>query len=368
MERLIVFGGSFDPIHNGHLRIAQAASMALNADVVFVPARTPRWKTPEASPEDRLAMLRLAIDGPTSGAFYIDTIELDRKAPEDYSIDTVRALQKKNPKRRLCLLIGADQVNEFPRWHEAKALSEEADICFVRRQGFPIDPEIVNEYRMTPIDYDKAGPVSSSAVRSLQSIDIPAKVLNYIEKHGLYFMKRIASYMQPDRFAHSVSVAHLALAIAEKNQVMDAPGAYIAGLLHDIGKDMPEDQARAIVKENFPPFADYPAWALHQFTGCYLAKKDFGIADEMVLDAIEFHCTGKAHMPPLGKIIYSADKIEPTRGYDSAKFINGCLKNYYVGFLTVLAENKRFMTEKGYNMNIGLANQCFDLYLGDKNK
>jgi len=363
MERLIVFGGSFDPIHNGHLRIAQAASFALNADVVFVPARTPRWKQPEASAEDRLAMLKLAINGPTSGAFYISTVELDRHSPEDYSIDTIRALQKKNPKCRLCLLIGADQVNEFPRWHEAKALSEEADICFVKREGFPIDPTIVQTYHLTPINYDKAGPVSSSAVRSLQSIDVPQPVLTYIEEHNLYFMKKIAERVSPDRLEHSLSVAHLALAIAERNHVIDPKAAYVAGMLHDIGKDLPEEEARKIMKENYPAYADYPSWALHQFTGCYLAKKEFGITDENVLEAIEYHCTGKAHMPPLGKIIYSADKIEPTRGYDSSKLITACLKNYYVGFLKVLQENKRFMISKGYNMNIPLAQECFDLYL-----
>lgn len=366
MERLIVFGGSFDPVHNGHIRIAQAASLALNADVVFVPARSPRWKTTEATPEDRLAMLKKAIGGRTSGAFYIDPIELERNSPEDYSIDTIRALQKKNPKRRLCLLIGADQVNEFPRWHEAKALSQEADICFVRREGFVLNDNIIREYHMSAIDYDKAGAVSSSAVRNLQSIDIPAPVLQYIEDHKLYFMKRIGTYLSKERLAHSIQVAHLSLAIAKRNQVIGADGAYIAGILHDIGKGLPEERARQIMKDNFPQYADYPAWALHQFTGNYLAKTDFGITDENILDAIEFHCTGKAHMPPLGKIIYSADKIEPTRGYDSSKLINECLKNYYVGFLAVLAENRRFMSGEGYNMEIPLANDCFSLYLGGK--
>lgn len=366
MERLIVFGGSFDPIHNGHLRVAQAASFALNADVVFVPARSPRWKTTEATPDDRLAMLRKAIEGRTSGAFYIDTVELDRHSKEDYSIDTIRILQKKNPKRRLCLLIGADQVNEFPRWHEAKALSEEADVCFVRREGFILNKNIIREYHMSAIDYDRAGSVSSSSVRNLQSIDIPAPVLTYIEDHKLYFMKKVGAYLSKERLAHSLQVAHLSLAIAQKNQIAEADGAYIAGILHDIGKDLSEEKARQIMKESFPLYASYPSWALHQFTGSFLAKRDFGITDENILDAIEFHCTGKAHMPPIGKIIYSADKIEPTRGYDSSKLITECLKNYYVGFLAVLAENRRFMISEGYNMDIALANDCFALYLGGK--
>lgn len=366
MERLIVFGGSFDPVHNGHIRIAQAASFALNADVVFVPAKTPRWKTTEASAEDRLAMLRLAIDGPTSGAFYISTVELEGGDEENHSIDTIRALQKKNPKKRLSLLIGSDQVNEFPRWIEAKELAKEADIVYVRRQGVPVDEGIVKEYAMTAIDYDKAGEVSSSAIRGLESLDLPAPVLGYIEKHGLYFMKKVEPYLSKNRLAHSLSVAHLALAIATSNHIDHPARAYVAGLLHDIGKNLAEADARKIVQESYPEYADYPAWALHQFTGAYLAKKDFGVSDGAVLDAIEFHCTGKPHMPPLGKILYSADKIEPTRGYDSSKMISACLKDYYLGFLKVLYENRKFMLGKGYDMDIPLSNECFALYLGGK--
>ncbi|MCI1244959.1 MAG: nicotinate (nicotinamide) nucleotide adenylyltransferase [Bacilli bacterium] len=367
MERLIVFGGSFDPIHNGHLRIAQAASFALNADVVFVPARKPRWKTTEASAADRLAMLKIALASSGSGAFYIDTVELDGDAEENYSIDTVRYLQRKNPKKRLYLLIGADQVNAFPRWREAKALSRESDVCYIRRDGVPVDEETVAAFHMRAIDYDKAGSVSSSSVRELRSLDIPAKVLGYIESHGLYFMKKVIPRLSKERLIHSVSVARLGFAIAERNGIASADKAYVAGLLHDLGKSLPEEEARKIVRDNFPSaYADYPAWALHQFTGRYLAEKDFGIADQAALDAIEFHCTGKAHMPPLGKIIYSADKIEPTRGYDSSKMIHECLKDYYMGFLTVLSENRKFLMEKGYDMDIPLSKECFDMYLGGK--
>lgn len=365
MERLIVFGGSFDPVHNGHIRIAQAASLALNADVVFVPAAHPRFKETNASPADRLAMLKLAVASSTSGSFYVDPLEIKRNAPEDYSLDTIRELAKKNPKRKLVLLIGADQVNEFPRWHEAATLAQEAEIAFVSRDGIAVDENIVSEFHMTRLTYDKAGPVSSTAVRNLQSIDVPPKVLEYIETHNLYFMKKVASYLSESRFAHSLSVAHLALLIATRNRIINPESAYIAGLLHDIGKGLTEADAREIVKREFPEYAAYPAWSLHQFTGSYLAKKDFGITDEAVLDAIAYHCTGKPHMSPLAKIIYSSDKIEPTRGYDSTKMINKCLKNYYVGFLTVLSENQKFMKEKGYDMNIPLSQACFDLYLGE---
>ena len=61
MANYIIYGGSFDPIHNGHLRIARAATLKLNADVIFVPARSPRWKECEASAEDRLKMMKLVL-------------------------------------------------------------------------------------------------------------------------------------------------------------------------------------------------------------------------------------------------------------------------------------------------------------------
>jgi nicotinate-nucleotide adenylyltransferase len=96
-----------------------------------------------------------------------------------------------------------------------------------------------------------------------------------------------------------------------------------------------------------------------------LAQKEFGITDESVLDAIEFHCTGKAHMPPLTKVIYSADKIDPTRGYDSNRMIDACLKNYYVGFLGVLKSNEKFLQKAGELERTPLSDSCRDLYLGE---
>jgi nicotinate-nucleotide adenylyltransferase len=365
MEKIIIYGGSFDPIHNGHLRLARAASLRLNADVVFVPAKDPRWKKPEASALERVDMLHLALDHDGSGAFSIDLCEMTRGGNVTYSIDTVHEFQKRYPKRELYWLLGADEVNSFPKWKAPEEIAKAVQLVYVPRPDVEVDPEIVKKYQMLKLDYTLSGEVSSSAVRNLASIDVPLSVLDYIEKNHLYFMAKLERFISGKRLAHSLSVAHLALAIAQKNKLLSPEKAYVAGLLHDLGKHLTEKESRDIVKEHFPDYAAYPSWCLHQFTGAYLAEKEFGIHDPAILDAIEFHCTGKAHMPPLSKVIYSSDKIDPSRGYDSSKMIEACLRNYYVGFLKVLKENEKFLKKEGELESTPLSDECRDLYLGE---
>src|SRR5574344_26535 len=346
METLIIFGGSFDPIHNGHLRIAHAASSLLNADIVFVPARGPRWKEPATEPEQRLEMLKIALKSDNSAAFSIDLFEMKSSAEVNYTIDTVRYFKKKYPDRHLYLLIGADQVNAFPKWQDPEGICALATPLYVSRPDVVLDDSVLSRFKMRRLPYDKSGSVSSSAIRSLQSVDLPIPVRDYIEKHDLYYMAKLKAMEKPSRLIHSISVANLAYFIAQKNRCEDYQNAYIAGLLHDVGKDVPLPKAREILKANFPEYADSPDWCIHQFVGAYLANHDFGITNRNILDAIEFHATGKPHMSPIGKIIYSSDKIEPTRGYDSQELINECLKNYYVGFLAVLAANREYLQEQ----------------------
>lgn len=363
MERLVIFGGTFDPIHKGHLRIAHHASLILNSDVVFVPAKIPRWKNPEAGVENRIEMLNIALKQDSSPSFFMDLCEIERPGNVTYSIDTVEYFKKKYSNKELFLLIGADEVNKFSDWREAKKLSELAKIVFVNRPDIEIDKNILNKYKIISLNFFESGAVSSSAVRSLQSVDIPSGVLKYIEDNDLYFMKRLHSYLKDRRLNHSLSVAHVAYAIAKANKLPDPGKAYIAGILHDIGKELDKKEAFQIMEKEFSEYASYPEFSYHQFTGAYLAKKEFGIKDEAIIDAIKYHCTGKAHMSPLAKIIFAADKIEPTRGYDSSSLISDCLNNYYVGFLHVIKENARFLDSKGGSATTELSKQCYDEYL-----
>lgn len=366
MESLIIYGGSFDPIHNGHLRIARAASMLLNADVVFVPAKSPRWKTPESTPKQRLEMLQLALRKEGSPSFYIDLFEMRDKGDVSYTVDLVRHMALTHKNTKLYLLIGADSVNTFPQWKDVDEIVKYATPLYVSRPGVALDDEVLARFKMQRLTYDGSGTVSSTAVRNLTELDIPLCIREYIEKHDLYYMRKLRSLMSPKRLSHSLSVANLAYSVAVRNKFPDPRKAYVAGLLHDVGKELDKEDVKKIMQERYGEYASFPEWTHHQFVGAFLAQTIFGMKDPDIIDAISCHATGKAHMSPLAKVIYSTDKIEPTRGFDSRKLIDACHHNYYVGFMTVLAANKEFLSSKGYEVDNPLTRQCFDLYLGEE--
>ncbi|MCR5349190.1 MAG: nicotinate (nicotinamide) nucleotide adenylyltransferase [Bacilli bacterium] len=367
MESLIIYGGAFDPIHNGHLRIARAASMMLNADVVFVPTRVPRWKTPEATAKQRVEMLQLALKTDGSPAFSLDLFEMKSHSENSYSIDLVRHMALTHKNTKLYLLIGADEVNSFPNWKDPDKICELATPLYVARPGVDIDDAVLAQYKMQRLPYDGSGPVSSTKVRNLQDMDIPLAIRDYIENNGIYYMAKLKGMLSEHRYAHSVSVANLAYSIAAKNRVEEYRKAYAAGLLHDCGKQIDEETATRIMTERYPEFCSMPKWTHHQFIGAFLAETVFGIKDPIILDAISSHATGRAHMPPISKIIYASDKIEPLRGFDSSKLIAACYRNYYVGFMTVLGANKEYLESKGYAVDNPMTKACFELYLGEEN-
>lgn len=364
MEKLIIFGGSFDPVHRGHLRIARAAAIAKNADVVFVPTKEARWKHHEAKSRDRVNMLKIAIQEGGFSSFYVDECEINRPGNVTYSVDTVKYFHKKFPKKKLYFLLGADQVALFKEWKDPEIIASLATPLCVSRDGHELDQEIVKEFAMEILPFSKAGEVSSTDIRNLRSLDIHPGVLSYIEEHNLYYMSVLSESMNERRLIHSLSVASLAYDIALCNRFPNPRKAYVAGLIHDIAKDLPESDLRRIIEGNYQDYKDFPDYSLHQFAAPYMAKALFGIDDPEIIEAILFHCTGKAHLSALGKVIYSADKIEPGRGYNSKGLIKACKKNYYAGFLKVLAANEEFLASKGKTMDNKLSEECRFFYLG----
>jgi len=135
VERIGLFGGTFDPPHVGHLALAEWARERLRLDrVLFVPAGAPPHKRPDAvsSAADRLAMTRLAVRG--NPAFQVSTLELRRGGPS-FTIDTLRAFARRAPRERRFLLVGADSLDDFRRWHEPEGILELATLAVAGRPG-----------------------------------------------------------------------------------------------------------------------------------------------------------------------------------------------------------------------------------------
>lgn len=132
----LLFGGSFDPVHLGHLIAAEFAAEALGStEVWFAPAREQPFKQGRhgASPEHRLRMLSVALAG--HPLFRVEPIELERPGPS-YTVDTVRALGVRLG-ARVTLLVGSDAAEELPTWHEAEELLRLADVVVYERAGRP---------------------------------------------------------------------------------------------------------------------------------------------------------------------------------------------------------------------------------------
>ena len=180
-----LFGGSFDPIHHGHLLAAQAALEALSlTELWFVPAGQQPFKTagPAAAGDDRAAMLHLAIA--EEPRFAVERCELDRPGPS-YTVDTLRQLRAREPGAEFVLLIGSDAAADLPKWREAAALPDLAHIVVFERAGSPAATQ-------RPAVRVPAVEISATAIRRRvqqgRSIRwwVPAPVAEYIAARRLY--------------------------------------------------------------------------------------------------------------------------------------------------------------------------------------
>ena len=197
MHRLGVYGGTFDPVHRGHLAVARSVLEAFDLDrVLFIPARqSPLRGPPLASAGDRLAMVCRAIEG--EPGLEGSAIDVERPGPS-YMVDTLMDLASQRPAAELFLILGADALDELPAWRQAGRILAAVQVIAVPRPGHsteiarkvlalhPLADERIHLHRMPPVD------ISASRIRDLcargQPVDawVPRAVADYIAAHGLY--------------------------------------------------------------------------------------------------------------------------------------------------------------------------------------
>lgn len=201
---ILLFGGTFDPVHRGHIAMARAVVNAHGGDrVVLIPSRQPPHKQGVlAPPKDRVAMLELAILG--DGLFEVDEIELTRDGPS-YTIDTVLALRERYGSGvRLAWLIGADMLAELPQWYRSAELVTLIDFVIALREPWhdrlpeifasfspTFSPAVIESLRANVVEtplIDISSTAVREAVRRGEPIDawVTPSVADYITSHHLY--------------------------------------------------------------------------------------------------------------------------------------------------------------------------------------
>ncbi|MFN8593994.1 MAG: nicotinate-nucleotide adenylyltransferase [Thermomicrobiales bacterium] len=196
-RRIGVFGGTFDPVHNGHLAIAEAIRNHLDLDtVLWVPAGRPPHKEGQiiSDDEDRLAMLELALA--ETGGNVISRADLDRGGPS-YTADLLEILNRENAPSSLIFIMGEDSLRDLPNWHDPERILRQAELAVAARPNVDTDLDALEQRlpalrgRVHLIEAPEV-PISSSDIRSRvqerQSISslVPPSVAKYIADHGLY--------------------------------------------------------------------------------------------------------------------------------------------------------------------------------------
>ena len=304
-------GGSFNPVHRGHIALAETAREKLTCDLVVL---VPAWVSPfklknmqagTESQEEQAARRLSALLAAAAGrrGLVVDDCELLRGGVSwtDDTVDDI--IRRYEPDEKPALVLGEDLLADFPRWKNADVLAERCELVVARRKtdgggaddGGGVNGGFPYPYRLLD---NPLVPVSSSMVREKiargedWSALAPEPVPAVTERQRLTARLEAAARekLPTGRFIHSRNTAILAAHLARRF-ALDEDAAYSAGIVHDIGKDISTPLG-------------------HGEAGAALLENNYDVTDPDVLEAVRVHTEGRAGMGGIAKAVYIADKVE----------------------------------------------------------
>lgn len=346
MERIGIYGGTFNPPHLGHMRAAEFAIEALQLKkLLLIPDRiAPHKQIPgnTALPLQRFEMLHLASQH--LPCCEVSELELNREGPS-YTWQTMLQLRKIYPREELVLLMGTDMFLSFLSWKQPQTILSCASLAVLYR-GNPGERKQVEEQKLR---LERQGhrvyllenpvvEISSTQLRRLLAFNCAGDFLSpdveeYIRTYGLYgtgtdlkklsldeLERTVLALLDPGRVRHVLGCRDTAVALAERWGA-DRTDAARAALLHDITKALDGPLQLTLLRSYgiIPDeFSKKYVKTLHALTGSLVARRIFGENDAVVC-AIASHTTGKPDMNTLEAIIYVADYIEPNRDFSGVE-------------------------------------------------
>ena len=370
-------GGTFNPIHRGHLTAARAAADALGLEkVLLIPDNLPPHKAlpaGSATGEDRLEMCRLTA-GEVPGMEVLD-LELRRSGPS-YTSDTLAELHAQYPDDELWLLVGSDMFLSLQEWHEPERILSLAGIAaFHRTRGDETERFAQQKANLEQIYGARVALLENPDVVEISSTELRVQlaqgrgrsflteaVCGYVLRRGLYGthadlkhltpeeLRPIAlSFLKPKRMPHVLGTEHEAAVLARRYGA-DVTSARIAALLHDCTKKLSMEEQLALCEQYGIALDELERKnlkLLHAKTGAAIARDLFGVSDEIYW-AIYWHTTGKADMTKLEKVIYLADYIEPSRDFPGVEKLRRAVHaDLEHGLLMALEDSIEEMRQRG---------------------
>lgn len=336
-----LYGGSFDPLHEGHLSLVRGLANALMLDrVILMPTGMPphKVKSSATSAQDRLAMCRLAVEN--DPLIEVSDYEI-KKGGASFTVDTLEVLAAKVPDAQWFLLMGADMFLTLSSWKRIEDIVKIAALCAVPRDDAPA--AVLTAYAKTLeaigarchiVDLPLVE-VSSTQIRERVQNDkpldglVPTRVESYIRAHGLYkdgadgdrdeqFKAIIKARLEPGRYHHSLCVADEARRLALRWGA-DPDKAYTAGLLHDILKNTKPDRQLQILSD-FGILLDsvekHAPKLWHAKSGAAFIERVLGVTDDEIVSAVRYHTTARVNMTLLERVLFLADFTSADRDYE----------------------------------------------------
>ena len=382
--RLLLYGGTFDPPHNGHLNNLRAAAARVRPDrVVVMPAGLSPFKQSTAAPGsarvEMCACFRALEAEGAVPALCVSGWEVEQAALGrcNYTVLTLEMLARTYPEAELYMAMGSDMLLSFDSWHRWQEILRLARLVVTSRNVGDAPELHAKAKQMDPTGARilfaqvEALPMASSNLRARLAAgeacenELPALVRRVIRREGLYRADRggkaetmnlkqakelVRGRLSDKRYEHTLNVRKMAVKLAKRYGV-DEDKAALAALLHDSAKEISKDEMRAIMRAH-PELAEggeerpTPVW--HGICAAILARTEWGVEDEAVLSAIACHTAGKPGMSRLDKIVYLADMSSKERDWPGVNKLRKLeLKDLDLAMLAALRQTNDFVLSQG---------------------
>lgn len=341
----LIFGGAFDPPHNEHVNMVRAAVAELGISrVVIVPTYLPPHKSAGYLDFDERAELCHAAFCDCGAEVVIDDTERQR-GKDNYASLLLPVFKEKYGD--IVYLIGGDSLQYLYDWRNPRDIMATCPIAVAGREGYRNVEETKREVeekfggKIILLNYCgkdvSSGRIKARLFMGEMPEEIPAEVAEIIKNKNLFgkygqIVGKVAEFEDKELFAHTRAAVLRAVDLnSAHNLKQDFDKVFLAALLHDNAKQRPSLDGLNV------PSDSVGTPVLHQFLGAEKAKRDFGVTDDDILNAIRYHTTAKPDMTVLEKLIYTADSTSYDREYDPIPELRRIVdENFENGFYVLL--------------------------------